>query len=129
MWGDPYRPPLTSVGGIYAWGMAWLVCGDRVLASLELAESPSTRRRGLLGRDGIDGAILLRPANRVHTLGMRFAIDVAHLDSDLTVLHSATMKRHRVGRHVRGGTAVVEAEAGSFERWGLCVGDELTVRR
>ncbi|MBC8365181.1 MAG: DUF192 domain-containing protein [Actinobacteria bacterium] len=108
--------------------MAWLVCGDRVLASLELADSPRTRRRGLLGRDGIEGAILLRPAFRVHTVGMRFAIDVAHLDADLAVLRTVTMERHRIGRRVRGARAVLEAESGTFARWGLEVGDELAVR-
>jgi hypothetical protein len=59
---------------------------------------------------------------------MRFAIDVAHLDADLRVLRTSTMSRHRVGRPVRGARAVVEADAGSFERWGLAVGDELEVR-
>ena len=40
----------------------WLVRGNDVLASLEVAESGAARRRGLLGRDGIDGALLLQPA-------------------------------------------------------------------
>ena len=108
--------------------MAWLVCGDRVLASLELADSPQTRRRGLLGRDGIEGTILLKPAGWVHTVGMRFAIDVAHLDADLTVLRTVTMERRRIGRRVRGARMVLEAESGSFANWGLGVGDQLTVR-
>ncbi|MDP6480562.1 MAG: DUF192 domain-containing protein [Acidimicrobiales bacterium] len=108
--------------------MSWLVCGDRVMASLELAGSRSERRRGLLGRDGIDGAILLKPARLVHTIGMRFPIDVAHLDSEMRVIHTTTMDRQRIGRHIRGSRSILEAESGSFERWGLKVGDELTVR-
>ena len=108
--------------------MPWLVRGDRVLASLEVAETPSARARGLLGREGVDGAILLRPARSVHTVGMRFAIDVAHLDDSLRVLRVTRMARHRIGRPVRGARAVLEADAGCFERWGLSVGDELEVR-
>ena len=108
--------------------MAWLVCGERVLASLELANTASQRRRGLLGRDDVDGAMLLKPAGRVHSIGLRFAIDVAHLDADLTVLRITTMERNRIGRHVRGARAVLEADAGSFGRWGSTVGDELAVR-
>jgi len=108
--------------------MPWLVRGDRVLASLEVAETPSARARGLLGREGVDGAILLRPARAVHTVGMRFAIDVAHLDDSLRVLRVTRMARHRIGRPVRGARAVLEADAGCFERWGLSVGDELEVR-
>ena len=99
-----------------------------MLASLEVAETPSARARGLLGREGVDGAILLRPARSVHTVGMRFAIDVAHLDDSLRVLRVTRMARHRIGRPVRGARAVLEADAGCFERWGLSVGDELEVR-
>ena len=33
---------------------AWLVAEDRVVASLEVADTRAARRRGLLGRDGID---------------------------------------------------------------------------
>ena len=99
-----------------------------MLASLEVAETPSARARGLLGREGVDGAILLRPARSVHTVGMRFAIDVAHLDDSLRVLRVTRMARHRIGRPVRGARAVLEADAGCFERWDLSVGDELEVR-
>ena len=33
-----------------------------MVASLEVADTRRTRRRGLLGRDGIEGALLLTPA-------------------------------------------------------------------
>ncbi len=108
--------------------MPWLVSDDRVLASLEIADTPRSRRRGLLGREGFEGAILLRPARAVHTLTMRFPIDVAHCDEELTVLRVVTMAPHRIGRPVRGARAVVEAEAGSFERWGIRPGDQLEVK-
>ena len=108
--------------------MAWLVREDRVLATLEVAESRRARRRGLLGRDGYEGAMLLRPARSVHTVGMRFAIDVAYCDAELRVLKVRTMPRHRLGLPVWAARAVIEAEAGVFERWDLNVGDELTVR-
>ena len=98
------------------------------MSSLRVADLLGVRTRGLVGRDGLEGAILLRPARSVHTLGMRFPIDVAHLDDDLTVLRTTRMDGLRVGRPVRRARAVLEAEAGSFERWGLAVGDVLEVR-
>jgi len=98
------------------------------LASLEIAESRRDRRRGLLGRDGIDGAILLRPARSVHTVGMRFPIDVAFCDADLRVVRVVRMPRHRVSRPVWRSRAVIEAEAGAFDRWKLRPGDELEVK-
>ena len=106
----------------------WLVHDDKVLATLEVAESMSTRARGLLGRDGIEGAILLKPARSVHTIRMRFAIDVAYLDGDQRVVQIVTMAPNRIGLPVWRARSVVEAEAGSFERWGLRSGDRVEIR-
>ena len=109
--------------------MAWLVHDGRVLASLEIAETRRARRTGLLGRDGIDGALLLQPARSVHTVRMRFPIDVAHLDDEFCVRSTATMVPGRVGKWSPRTAAVLEAEAGSFRRWGLEVGQQLEIRR
>ena len=108
--------------------MPWLVRGDRVLASLVVADTPARRIRALRGRSTCDGALLIWHARSVHTIGMRFAVDVAHLDADLRVVRTTRMARHRLGRPIKGARAVLEAEAGSFERWSLAVGDELAVR-
>ncbi|MEZ5280613.1 MAG: DUF192 domain-containing protein [Acidimicrobiales bacterium] len=108
--------------------MAWLVRDDKVLASLDVASTRAQRRRGLLGRDSFDGALLIRPARSVHTFGMRFTIDVAVIDPEGVVLATLCMKPRRVSRPRRGGVAVIEAQHGSFERWGLKVGDRLEIR-
>jgi uncharacterized membrane protein (UPF0127 family) len=108
--------------------MPWLLREDQVLASLEIASDRRDRRRGLLGREGIEGALLIEGTRSVHTVGMRFPIDVAHLDGDGRVLRCRTMPRHRVGMPVLRASMVLEAEAGSFERWGICPGQVLEVR-
>lgn len=109
--------------------MAWLMVGDRVVASLEIASSRRERRNGLAGRDGIEGALLLERTRSVHTVGMRFPIDVAHCDADMRVLRVTTMRANRVGCVVAKARAVIEAEAGSFRRWGVAPGVELEVRQ
>ncbi|MEY2456575.1 MAG: uncharacterized protein QOH64_1227 [Acidimicrobiaceae bacterium] len=108
--------------------MAWLVRDGEVLATLEVADSAKSRSKGLLGRDGIEGALFLQPARSVHTIGMRFAIDVAHLNQDLVVLRTRTMRRWRVGRVVFKSSAVLEAEAGTFAHWELKPGDQLEIK-
>jgi uncharacterized membrane protein (UPF0127 family) len=108
--------------------MPWLLRDGEVLASIEVASGASGRTRGLLGRDSIDGALLLKPARSVHTLGMRFPLDVAYLDGDLRVVAVAHMRPWRIGRPRFAARSVVEAEAGSFERWKLAVGDELEIK-
>lgn len=105
--------------------MPWLLRDGEVLASLEVADERRARRRGLLGRVSIEGALLLIPARSVHTLGMRFPIDVAWLDGELTVLRTARLSRNRMSRPVLRATCVLEAEAGSLARWGVQVGDQL----
>ena len=106
----------------------WLVLDGRVLANVEIASSRSARRKGLLGRDGIEGALLLRPARSVHTFGMNFSIDVAHCDAEGTVLRITTMKPNRLGAFVLRSRSVVETEAGAFARWGVTQGDCLEIR-
>ena len=81
--------------------MAWLVTDARVLASAEVADTGKARSRGLLGRRGLDGALVLRPCHWVHTLGMKFALDIAFLDSEGKVIRIVQMRRHRMGLPVR----------------------------
>jgi uncharacterized protein len=99
-----------------------------VVASLEVATGVRDRIRGLLGRDGLEGALLLSPASSVHTVGMRFAIDVAYCDARMKVLDTVTMRPNRIGRPRLRSRHVIEAEAGRFARWGLRKGDRLEVR-
>lgn len=108
--------------------MPWLVNDGRVVASLEIAETRRDRRVGLLGRDGIDGALLLRPARSVHTVRMRFPIDVVHLDSELVVLSVVTMKPGRIGRWRRRAHCIIEAEAGCVRTWNIGRGTQLEIR-
>lgn len=107
----------------------WLVTDDaRVLASAEIANSRSARRNGLIGRDHLEGALVLTPCRWVHTIGMRFPVDVAFLDEDGCVVKTMQMQRRRIGVPVWQASVVVEAEAGAFARWGLRVGDVIEVR-
>ena len=109
--------------------MAWLLRGDEVLCSVEVAEAAAARVRGLLGRDGLEGTLLIPRCRSVHTLGMRFAIDVAFLDRHGKVVAIvAPMRRWRLGRSRIRARQVLEAEAGGFARWNLAVGDVLEVR-
>lgn len=106
----------------------WLVRDGVVLASLVIPRNRRGRGRGLLGREGIEGAMLISPARSVHTVGMRFDIDVALLDVEHQVLKVMTMKRRRVSLPMRRCCSVLEAEAGVFRTWNLQPGDELEIR-
>ncbi|MEU9302954.1 DUF192 domain-containing protein [Streptomyces sp. NPDC048269] len=100
-------------------GTLWV---GEVAVPLEVAASYKARTRGLLGRDGIDGALLLTPAASVHTFRMRFAIDVAYLGKDLDVLAVVTMPPGRLGLPRLRSRHVLEAGAGAMAGWGLRAG-------
>lgn len=107
--------------------MPWLVRDEVVLAAAEIATTRSERRRGLLGRDHVQGAVVLRPCHQVHTFGMRFPIDVAACGEDGTVLRVTCLRPWRMSRVWLRAAFVVEAEAGAFERWGLAPGDVVEI--
>ena len=108
--------------------MGWLVSDAHVLASAEVATDRRARRHGLLHRDGFEGALVLRPCRWVHTVGMRFALDVAWLDRTGRVLRTASLRPGRLSAWIPRATGVVEAEQGRFAPWGLVVGVGTDIR-
>ena len=98
-----------------------------VASSVELAATRKTRRRGLLGRDHLDAtsAMMLAPCGGVHTIGMRFAIDVVFVDRQgfaVKVVRNLRPWRMALASRAR---AVFEMPAGSL-RWGqVLIGDRL----
>ena len=106
-----------------------LVVDGRAVADLAVAATRRARGRGLLGRDGIDGAIWLPGVRSVHTVGMRFAIDVAWVAPDGRVARVRTLVPGRVSGWSPRAAGVLEAEAGAFARWALEVGSAVDVDR
>ena len=101
------------------------VVADRIEAALDSA----TRRKGLLGRDGLaDGAALvIAPSNAVHTFSMRFAIDVLFVQrSGLVVKVRSSMPKSRISASLKA-FAVIELPAGAAARAGVRAGDRLEI--
>ena len=94
---------------------------------LRIAASYRARTRGLLGVEGVDGALLITPCASVHTFRMRFTIDVAYLDRKFNVLAVRTMKPGRLGLPRPRARHVLESEAGAMEKWGLRPGAQVRV--
>ncbi len=107
--------------------MAWLIHEGTVLASVERAQGIKARTKGLLGRDGVDGALILDKTKSVHTIGMKFPIDVAFCDDEMRVLRIVTMGRHRVSKVELGAACVIETNAGRFNHWRVQEGDLLEI--
>ena len=78
-----------------------------------MATSMAQRLRGLFGRGGFEGVLVLCPCNDIHTFGMRKAIDVAFVAEDGTVLES--YKEVRPCRRLRCPSARATLERFSRE--------------
>jgi uncharacterized protein len=83
--------------------------------SIASATSRRARGRGLLGRAGLaPGEGLWLPVRSVHTIGMRFALDLVWLDRAGQVVRcDRTVGRGRVRTCLAAGGGVVEVAAGS----------------
>jgi len=99
-----------------------------VVATADLADRSADRRRGLLGRTGLEPGrgMLLTPCSSVHTFFMRFRIDVVFLDRNGVVL--AVVPDLGPGRLAWGGwraRQTLELAAGAAAAAGLRRGDRL----
>lgn len=63
--------------------------GKIIASKLEMKQSFFGRLVGLLSRSslGPDEGIILKPCTQIHTMFMRFAIDVIFISKDFEVLH------------------------------------------
>jgi len=105
--------------------------GHTVAHRVAIAASFWQRFRGLLGYREmvIDHGLLLRPGGSVHTIGMRFAIDVLFLDRHwriLAITHRLTP--YRFATAPQGTRSVLELAAGRAEECGLIPGASLWLR-
>jgi len=107
-------------GRIFHGGTVWVARAER-------AASLWPRLRGLLGRPGLgpSAALLIERCGAVHTVGMRFALDLVFLDRSWRVVR--VVRNVRPGRlMVWGGwraVRVVEAAAGGVALEGVRPGE------
>jgi uncharacterized membrane protein (UPF0127 family) len=102
-----------------------LILADHVEPAFD---SPS-RRRGLLGRKNLnkDAALIVAPCSAIHTLFIRFIIDVVFAARDGRVLKMyLALRPWRIGLAV-GAFAAIELPAGTLSRCDVRLGDRLQV--
>jgi len=108
--------------------MPTCVNGLCVAGHVRVAESFVARFIGLLGRRELrcEEGLLIKPGGSVHTLGMRFAIDVLFLDRHMRILKIAPILRPgRIAFAPPGSCSVLEIMARRAARLGLHVGMRL----
>jgi hypothetical protein len=100
-------------------------------SQIAVADSSLSRMIGLLRRRGLNAGegLWIRPSSGVHTVGMRFAIDVIGLDKDLRVVklwpRLVPFRVTSVSLKVR---SVIELGAGRIAECRVELGDLLEIR-
>jgi uncharacterized membrane protein (UPF0127 family) len=104
----------------------------KVLAErARVAETPGSRRRGLLGTSSLpDGqGLVIVPCRQVHTFGMRYPIDVVFVDESWAVRRVVSRLRPgRISPLVLASRAALELPAGKAEETGTAKGDLVDAR-
>jgi uncharacterized protein len=104
-----------------------LTKGNAIVARrVEWAETSAQRRRGLLGRSGLDveEAMYIAPCQWIHTFKMQFPIDVAFLAENGKVLSlQRGLKANRLSKIVLRAEGVLELAAGRLLATHTEVGD------
>lgn len=98
---------------------------------LHVADGPLSRLRGLARLDELpeERGLLLTRTKSVHTLGMRFALDVVWLDRRGAVVrvdHDVQPRKHAACRAAR---SVVEVRSGSGDRFAAALSSQVPVQR
>ena len=103
------------------------VClGNRI----QVADTTLSRFFGLLGRRNLlpSEGLLVEPSNGVHTVGMRFAIDVLLLSRERVVLaRYDSMPPFRLTRLNWKAASALELPAGLCASTGTAIGDRLVI--
>jgi hypothetical protein len=100
------------------------VIGD----GIQEADTFLARMRGLLGTDGLapGEGLWIQPCNSIHSFGMRFEFDALFLGSGGKVVgRYERFRRNRVSKVFWKARGVLELPAGTIERTGTEVGDEI----
>jgi len=102
------------------------VLGDRI----RIAETSLSRMIGLLGQRSLEPGtgLLIFPSQAIHTVAMRFAIDVIFVDRKWRVVHlrSAMVPYRLTGIHWRA-RCVLELPVGVIAQTSTGIGDQLAV--
>jgi uncharacterized protein len=114
-------------------GYAFNRTRDAYLATeLDIASTHWSRFRGLMatdpGRFLAGQGLWIVPCHGVHTLGMRFPIDVLYLDRDKVVVHiEEDLKPWRFAPVRRKASSVLELPGKTLGATGTSVGDKIEI--
>ena len=105
---------------------------DQIIAPLKFANSYFSRLKGLMFKKKLDYILVLKPKksnfkvfSSIHTLFMRFTIDVVFLDKNKKVVEISQVSPWKFFSPKRPAYYILEMKKGSVEKYQIAIGDKL----
>jgi protein-S-isoprenylcysteine O-methyltransferase Ste14/uncharacterized membrane protein (UPF0127 family) len=120
---EPQSEPVTR-------GLRDAATGMLLIPRLRVARTHWARMKGLLGTRalGSDEGLWITPSDQVHTIGMRYALDLVFVDRENRVVAlEQRVTPGRISRKVAAAASVLELPAGAIERLALAEGARLAI--
>ena len=98
--------------------------------NVSIASSMVARMKGLLGRKELKKgeSLWIKPCNSIHTIGMKFPIDVLFLDSTNIVMEiKKQLPVYRITGIYFRASSVLELPAGTLQETNTQVGDRIEI--
>ncbi|MHB1315734.1 MAG: DUF192 domain-containing protein [Christensenellales bacterium] len=98
--------------------------------NIEVADNFFSRLKGLLGKRGLTEGegLLITNCSQVHTVHMRFPLDLLYITKKMRVARIITLNPGKVGPKVKEAAYVLEVAAKSAEENNVSAGDYITIK-
>ena len=102
--------------------------GQEIAQNIRMADTFIKRLKGLLFEESLEEeqGLLITPCNQVHTLGMKFPIDVVYLTKEGEVIHTqSAVAPNAVGPCIRSCSRVLELKEGTVRKKRIAMGQRI----
>lgn len=106
--------------------------GILIADDVSIADRYLERLIGLLKHQSLDEneGLLINPCKQVHTIGMKYSIDVLFLSKDNKVLHfENSLPPGKISRYIKNAATVLELKAGKIIEYDLKRFDYICVEK
>ncbi|MHC1717118.1 MAG: DUF192 domain-containing protein [Acidaminococcaceae bacterium] len=100
-----------------------------IATEAKIADNFITRLKGLLGTDHLKegSALIIRPCNGIHTLGMKYSIDVIFIDKSDKVIKIVSDMPSRKISTCNNASYVIETPSGVIRMTNTTIGDIISI--
>lgn len=103
---------------------------EEISKNVIMADSFLKRLKGLMFTKELspDYSIYIHPCGQIHTFFMNYSIDVLYLDKNNVILAiDENIKPGKIGKKVKGATAVIELRGGKIENSSIKIGQAIEI--